>query len=337
MTEKKFKKVGERDVDDIAAAWAARALSGDLKTEEKASLENWLSQDASHQRAYDSYMLISSLSEGAGEGPAERILEQDLAEFAARSARPRIKAQYWVTVPAIAAGLAVIFVVIGLLPPPVDESQQYATLRGESLEVTLDDQSVITLNTETSLEILYTDESRIVELSKGEAFFDVASNEEKPFHVISPYTEVTVTGTSFSIRAIEDETQVSVFSGAVNVASADLSKSDERAVRLSAGQSVTVERLLGLKSVKSFDVDAAAGWRWGMAYYEGARLGDVVADLNRYFERQFVLGDEALAEIPVSGGFDVNDQEVAIEALSVALSLRVERRAGASVVLWPKE
>lgn len=320
-------------VDERAAAWVARVFYRELTLEEKTSLEVWLSQDDRHRRAYSDMMRIGGVVEGAVEGPTEQILEQDLAASAARNKKPR----YWVAVPAMAAGLAVFLSVIALLPSTAEKYKQYATARGQSIEVVLDDKSVIALNTDTSVSVLYTDQKRVVSMDKGEAFFDVVPDLDRPFVVTSPYASVNVTGTRFVMRALEAKTLVAVLSGTVVVAPTEVSDKDEPSVSLLSGQSVSVKPYAGLQDVTGFDADSMVAWRRGMAFYDSVSLADVITDLNRYFENQFVLGDEELADIPVSGGFDIDNQDIVIEALSAALSLRVERKDSGAVVLWPKQ
>lgn len=322
-----------QSVDERAAVWVARVFSGELTLEEKTSLEVWLSQDDRHRRAYSDMMKVGGIVEGAVEGPTEQILEQDLVAFAARKEKPR----YWVAVPAIAAGFAVFFSVVALLPATTEKSKQYATLRGQSMEVILDDKSVIALNTDTSLSVIYTDQGRAVSMDRGEAFFDIVPDLGRPFVVTSPYASVNVTGTRFVMRALETKAFVAVLSGAVVVAPAEVNDKDEPGVSLLSGQSVSIKPYAGLQDVTGFDADSMVAWRRGMAFYDSVSLADVITDLNRYFENQFVLGDEELANIPVSGGFDIGNQDIVIEALSVALSLRVERKDSGAVVLWPKQ
>lgn len=73
------------EIDEKAAFWAARVLSGTLTHEEKAALDDWLTGGEDRRRAYRTYMEIAELTAGAGEGPAESLLESDLVQFAARS------------------------------------------------------------------------------------------------------------------------------------------------------------------------------------------------------------------------------------------------------------
>ena len=84
--------------------------------------------------------------------------------------------------------------------------------------------------------------------------------------------------------------------------------------------------------VYAIDAQAVAAWRRGMAYYDNEPLTSMISDLNRYYRVPLVIGDETLAGIPVTGGFDVTNQDATVQALAVALSLEADRQASAIVL-----
>jgi transmembrane sensor len=79
------------------------------------------------------------------------------------------------------------------------------------LAVKLEDGSVITLekNSRLSYPIHFDKNKRMVILS-GEAFFDIAKNPKRPFYVYANEVITKVLGTSFRIRAYEDDQKVTV-------------------------------------------------------------------------------------------------------------------------------
>ncbi len=86
-------------------------------------------------------------------------------------------------------------------------------------EVTLPDSSVVELNKNSSLKYLAhftTSKERLVEL-KGEAFFRVTHDKNKPFIVKADELKVKVLGTEFNIKESNYNTVVSVISGKVKV------------------------------------------------------------------------------------------------------------------------
>jgi ferric-dicitrate binding protein FerR (iron transport regulator) len=83
---------------------------------------------------------------------------------------------------------------------------------------TLPDGSLITLNKQS--DIRYPDnfkKQREVRLLKGEAFFKIAPDKEKPFRVFTDNITITVLGTSFNVHNKGNITEIIVESGLIRV------------------------------------------------------------------------------------------------------------------------
>ena len=92
--------------------------------------------------------------------------------------------------------------------------------KGNAYELELADGTHVWLNAESELTYptRFPNDIREVKL-KGEAYFDVAKNPEKPFRVLTNEIEVKVLGTSFNVSAYESErfTSVTLVGGSVAV------------------------------------------------------------------------------------------------------------------------
>lgn len=86
------------------------------------------------------------------------------------------------------------------------EAKVFTTKSGERKKITLPDGSVILLNAKSSLAIgkEFNVTSREVSL-KGEAYFDVTHNKDKPFKVATTDFNINVLGTAFNVKAYPDE------------------------------------------------------------------------------------------------------------------------------------
>lgn len=321
-------------IEDDAARWAARTLSGNMEPAEKSDLERWLMADSRHQHAFDSYREITELASEAHDASAASVLERELVEFASeRSSRW----SWLIAAPAMAASIAAAALFFGAMTNWQPRSDRYVTARGETEVVTLTDGSTISLNTNSLLEVSLSNNERFVSLLRGEALFDVVRDADRPFVVASTAAEARVLGTRFNVRATDEATVVSVLSGVVEVDAVkeNLRRTADTAVTLIAGQETTVSPQSTGKDVRSFNPDAVTSWLRGTAVYENQPLSAVISDLNRYYTTQFVLGDESLGDIPVTGGFDLRDQAITMEALEIALSLRAEKNSFGQIVLLP--
>jgi transmembrane sensor len=321
-------------IDDSAARWAARTLSGDIKPEEKTALDGWLEADLRHRQAFDSYLEITELASEAHDAAAATALERELEVFAhERSSRW----SWLVAAPAMAASIAAAALFFGAMTNTQPTPERYATARGETAVFTLKDGSAVSLNTDSVLEVSFSNGERSVSLARGEALFDVTRDAERPFVVSSPTAEARVLGTRFNVKATDERTIVSVLSGVVEVAAAKESvhRAAGIAVTLIAGQETVFTPDSHKKDVRTFNPDTVTSWLRGKAAYENQPLSAVIADLNRYYTAEFVLGDDSLDNIPVTGGFDLKDQAITVEALEIALSLRAEKNVAGQIVLLP--
>ena len=321
-------------IEDGAARWAARTLSGNLKPEEKTALEGWLEADQRHRQAFDGYIEITDLASEAHDAAAATALERELEVFAhERSSRW----SWLVAAPAMAASIAAAALFFGAMTNTQPAPERYATARGETAVFTLKDGSAVSLNTDSVLEVSFSNDERSVSLARGEALFDVTRDATRPFVVSSPTAEARVLGTRFNVKATGERTIVSVLSGVVEVGAAkeSLHRAADIAVTLIAGQETVFTPDSNKKDVRTFNPDAVTSWLRGKAVYENQPLSAVIADLNRYYTAELVLGDDSLGDIPVTGGFDLKDQAITLEALEIALSLRAERNVAGQIVLLP--
>ena len=89
----------------------------------------------------------------------------------------------------------------------------HVTRIGEQRLVVLKDDSVLNLNTDTELDVRFTDERRWLRLHRGEAYFDVAPDPARPFVVVTPHGRIEAVGTAFGVRVLEDRSRVMVGEG----------------------------------------------------------------------------------------------------------------------------
>ena len=99
------------------------------------------------------------------------------------------------------------------------DSQQalYVTAIGEQKTITLADNSVVQLNTNSRLSVDYNDKLRGIHLIEGEAHFQVAHNPDLPFEVYTGTGVVRAVGTSFSVYIKHKQVEVVVDQGIVEI------------------------------------------------------------------------------------------------------------------------
>lgn len=318
--------------EKAALRWMARRMSGEMTEREEKAFRRWHDGDPRHAAAFRNIASLQGLAGAAAERLAEDDAVAELTGLSARRSGPGLKTRvkaHWRRIAAGGAMLAAASLAATAIIPPQTTGVALASQIGQQQNVALRDGSHIHLNTASAVDVSYTRRQRVATLSAGEAFFDVGKEPHRPFIVETAAAKISVTGTSFNVYASPAGTEVSVVTGHVLVA-----PKKGGSVALTPGEALTVDAAAGPGPVRRFDAADTLAWRTGRARYRNEPMGDVIADLNRYFVNPLALSDEALALLPVTGEFDVTDQDTAVAALSIAFSLRAERR-DKQIVLSP--
>ena len=154
------------------------------------------------------------------------------------------------------------------------------TPKGGKYQITLPDGSKVWLNSVSSLRFpaIFNGEERNVEL-KGEAYFEVAKNKEKPFVVKTNDMNVIVTGTEFNVMAYSDEnySATTLVEGSVRVSSPN---SD---IVLKPGEQVVSNE--GAKLKKSLaDVELNIAWKNGLFQFNDSDMRTVMNQISRWYD-----------------------------------------------------
>lgn len=140
----------------------------------------------------------------------------------------------------------------------------------------------------------------------GEAFFEVATNPEKPFIVYGGETTTTVRGTSFNVKAYPGvrKNVVSVRDGRVEVASTE---SGMLAV-LTQNQQVTWDTETHTARRDSIDWLSAAGWKEGKALvFNSAGLDEIKWKIEQWYGTPVAIDRVADLQISFYGSYPTDD------------------------------
>jgi transmembrane sensor len=208
---------------------------------------------------------------------------------------------------------------------------EIATAIGEQRSTVLPDHSIVELNTQSAVRIAYTSHERRIELVRGEAFFEVASDPSRPFVVSTELATARALGTRFTVYRAPSGTVVTVAEGRVLVRYTG-----------KAGQSGTgrpssiesVELVPGTQAdaipgssvqVHPVNVDRSLAWRDRRLVFEGDTLANVVREFNRYNVPRLEIVDPRLSDQRISGVFGANDPQSLLDFLSQVDHINVSR------------
>ncbi len=338
----------KQQIAEEAGLWLARIERG-LSTEERKCLASWLAENQAHGDTltelacvWDDMAVLEELSD------LFPLPEESPDESAPERKAPRRWPGY-----AVAATLAALVITFGLVTVTDPDSQDtqgvtelvdkgisgdsaspaakpqlpgesYETAIGEQSKVNLPDGSVITLNTATRILVNYSEKQREIILERGEGYFEVAKDQQRPFKVHADKNLVQAIGTAFNVDYSNTrQLEVTVTEGQVKLVSPKklkqvlLSGSLSEESLINSGQSATVEASdqHRLKDISTEEISKQLAWQQGMIFFEREPLGRALAELSRYTLVEFVLADRQMENILVGGYFKSGD----IEGLLLAL------------------
>lgn len=206
----------------------------------------------------------------------------------------------------------------------------YSTAHGEQSVRVLPDGSVLHLNTDSRVTVHYSRRERVVDLERGQAFFQVMHQGERGFRVVAGNTQILDVGTQFDVYRKPDAVVVTVLEGTAAVYTGPPPITPENplppgALRVGAGYQVEVRGEVGLP--RPVDAHAAVAWLRKQIAFKNERLGAVADEFNRYGGIPIDIEDEALRSLPITGVFDANDTDSFAAFLATLNDVVVQKTA----------
>lgn len=314
------------NIEEAAALWFAR-MSSELKTpEDQGAFDAWLAESPDHVDAYAEMCELDTSFDVLERKPdlaAYRVEAQLIEEQGRRPLLARLGLPALATLSAIAAAAAGFM----YLSAASVERNEWSTARGEIREITLSDGTEAVLGSDTHVEIAFRDNQRLFTIDRGQVFFDVAHDADRPFIAATGGRTVTALGTAFDVRSFQNDLTVTLVRGSVAVAD----RGAPPDAVLTPGQQY--HSAFGVTSVRDVDADAEVSWRTGVFDFDNVPLSEAVARFNRSASRSIVLADPSLGELRVSGVFRADDPAGFAAALAPAYPIRVLPQRSGDVLI----
>lgn len=175
---------------------------------------------------------------------------------------------------------------------------------GENKEVVLSDGTKVVLNANSILSYptRFSGKTRSVVL-KGEAFFDVTENKERPFTVsMDNDIKIKVLGTTFNVKSYPDDENVETIlvSGKVRV----IEKRENKEVVLRPSQRATYNKKDDKLIIDNVKTDDFTAWKRGVMVYDETPMTQVINDLKRAYNITIKIKSSNIENYKYTGIFD---------------------------------
>ncbi|UCS95474.1 FecR domain-containing protein [Echinicola marina] len=196
---------------------------------------------------------------------------------------------------------------------------------GQKSKLYLPDGTIVYLN--SGSEIVYQENfgksNRDIDLN-GEAFFEVAHDTLLPFRVKSRNMMTVAVGTSFNIKAYQEDTpSIQLATGKVRVYSMD---DEEKEVFLDPGEEASLGSV-GLEKGK-FDRKNAFGWKEGVLSFTQMRFSEVKQLLERWYAVEITVNNSPKKDEKVSGEYKDAILENVLKSLgyTMGFDFKIDRK-----------
>jgi transmembrane sensor len=334
----------KQDIHKQACEWISRFDRGLSETEER-TFSDWVNISKTHRQCLfevaQTWDELSVLNELSALFP---LRDNHLGQSNRLSIRKTM---------AIAASFVFISCLAWLSTPNLSSMGDSSllvleaeTLVGEQRVLSLADGSVIHLNTDSLVSVDFTDTRRDVNLLRGEAHFEVAHDEQRPFIVKAAGNTVTAVGTAFNVQINNPQQfELLVTDGKVLVGNKfenthkDVNSEithplDGSGELMVAGQKALIDQQsLEQLTLSSEQVKNDLAWQQGMLVFHGEPLAEALLEIGRYTSISFTLADEQVKERRVAGYFKAGDIQGLLFALENNFNIVYSKKDEKTIIL----
>lgn len=329
----------DRDVKDLIAAQAAEYYvarrAGDVTASDDQEFLEWLRASPTHVAEYLAVAGLAKEMRGATSridasldtltDDARRetnLVSLDDAHYRYTPEEPslpstvnlrgyltRIRGRAWFAA-------VVVALVVGICVW-LSTAQEFATALGEQRTLQLPDNTIVHINSDSAVKIRFDSHRRIVELERGQVYFEVAKDSQRPFQVRAGGSVIEDRGTVFDVFRDDNNTVVTVVEGEVTIQKPiKLDLPGRRGVQppdqlvlseLHPGDQATVLSSGAVNMKSAVNLNQVTAWTRGEILFDTEQVGAVAKEFNRYNRRKIVVVDPSVAALPISGLFHTHD------------------------------
>lgn len=331
----------------------ARYLAGKCSSEDRKKVKQWIDGNPENAEVLNQFKQIWEVSGSSSKSREfntgsewERLNERFKKEPAPSPSTSKTRSsdrvfqsssihsatQIFIRVAAIIliAGFAGLFAYSHWYEPVSGEKEavlrEISTNKGQRANLTLADGTKVMLNAASRIKLPkeFDSEVRAVHL-KGEAYFEVAKNKEKPFLIYVNQSVIRVLGTSFSVRSYPEDKQVQVVvrEGRVSLGKKDAEKADKAILKGGELGAFNIETHdIRTRSVE--DLSLYLSWREGYLKFQNADMSTVAKSLERRYDVQVSFADKAIKELSLTAFLKSRSIQNVLEVIATSLEIEYQ-------------
>jgi transmembrane sensor len=304
----------------------ARYLAGEAGPEEAMALQDWL--EHAENRLHFEALRASWYASFPSRTPRPVSRDVGWATLQEKMLRPvpaveksRASFSPWFKIAASMLLVASVGIIAYIKLTPADVVLHSMTSDNDLKEFTLPDRSTVVLSKNSTVEYpeQFNDSKREINFKRGEAFFRIESNVEKPFVIHAALADIQVVGTAFNVVQNGDALEVSVDEGKVLVVtptSREYLEPGTRARIVPGADPVQIDR-------------AADANTWGYAtrrfVFKDTPMDQVVQCMEKAYPFTIRFSKSTLGNCKLTGTFDHLSGERMLTLIAETLNFKVTK------------
>jgi transmembrane sensor len=309
--------------ENIPINLIVRYLSNEASTDEQVQLFDWISISAENQKRFNEFCEVwhknYSHPEDFNEQQALHALNSKIDKLSPPIVERKtnwLKVASVVVVLTLATFSLFVFNLKSVSPEIAYVIKQNPP--GQKSHFQLSDGSVVYLNAGSSIRLpeKFSDQTREIELIKGEAFFDVKRDSLRPFIIHTGVVQTKVLGTSFNVSYDEITTEVAVKSGLVQVSN------PQKSELITVNEKLTVSENSILRG--QADLESILAWRNSTLILDNLSLKDAAAKMEMWYGVKVSFANSAIQQCKISGKYKNQSLENVLKAIAFAIEIEYE-------------
>ncbi len=314
-------------------------LAGELDKEQVKLVEEWKAQSEENLQLFREY---ENVWKGMGNYRQVKGINID-AEWNVQKSRMQTekddskahirpsRSTFYVGLRVLAAAVILVGLILGIRFIPGLSYKKYVTQASKGM-IILPDSTVVTLNAYSEIKYprKFRKKNRHVNFT-GEAFFEVVTDNKKPFRINTPDLNIEVLGTSFNVNSYNESEDVEVVVTTGKVAVNLLADRNVKIVLKAGDKGAFLKGTEILVKELNNDINYAA-WKTRKLVFINESFGEIIKTIEKVYFKKIVVTDKDLLNCRITATFDQISFEAVLSILESTLDLKTEQKGDLTLI-----
>jgi ferric-dicitrate binding protein FerR (iron transport regulator) len=310
-----------------------RFLAGELGIEEQKLVKEWIDSSDKNRNEFDE--LQNAWNAVDKTSKKQEINTEKEWKYHQRFIQPADKKRTSILLNTVIRIAAAIIIGIGVTLIAIKYNSQYSvkTKIAETTEIELPDGSKVTLNAGSKISYNkknYGKEDRVLQL-RGEGYFVVEKDFDRPFIIQLDKAEVKVLGTSFNVRAYKklDAIEVTVSEGKVSLY--DKTVKQKQVIATKGEKAEFDKQLEVVKKYPNTDRNYKS-WKTRNIVFQNDSLSVIIGTLENVYHKNIILENSELNGCTITTSFENEDLSTVLKVLQSTLDLDIREEKNEIII-----